>query len=565
MPPVIKNSSVEESSSITRHNLTLGANNISYGPTSTTGFYNGIDAPMGGYVIYKATGAGKLNIFVANNNSELLSIVTRLRGTAVFGEVADAFNWLYTQNDYYIINTVLPDIVTDNLVFYVDAGQLNSYPQSDSSWRTLTGSSDENGVLLNAPTFSTDFGGILQFSDTAAQYAKFADLGNLGTFTVEAWVKITKPLTDKVSSVVTNQFDGEVLNFSIGTNGAPSSYKLCVGFFDANGWHNTVGIEPTLNEWYHIVATYDGATLNQYVNGSLDSTLSYGDMSPESGGEVRLMRRWDDDTSAGNLIDGHLGVVRIYSSALSAQEVLSNYNAESNRFPVTGATNTAEFYYDPGDPASYAGSGTALTNIGTLGNISGTAGTLNGVSYDSNTNNGVFDFDGGSDRIQFSQYNFGNTITVNAWVYPRNEYSINCLMSNAGANTATNGFKISWNNWNTTNLTMNFEAGNGTAGGTQSTAINTIVENQWQMITYVFDKTNQTIKFYKNGVEIATASGGSPVANISTNNANWWIGAIGGSSYFMNALMGEFKIWKSLRSGSEVLSEFNSSKSRYNL
>jgi hypothetical protein len=565
MPPVIKNTSVEEESSITRHNLTLGTNNINYGPTHVTGFYNGIDAPANGYVIYRATNAGKLNIFVANSNSELLSIVTRLRGTDNFTEVTDALNWLYTQNDYYIINKVLPDIVTNNLVFYVDAGQLNSYPQSGNVWRSLTGSVDENGDVYNAPTFSTDFGGILQFSDTATQYATFPDLGSLNTFTVEAWVKITKSLTNKVSSVVTNQFDGATkLNFSIGTNGAPSSYKLCVGFFNSNGWHNTVGIEPTLNEWYHIVATYDGAELNQYVNGSLDSTLSYGDMLPESGGEVRLMRRWDDVASINNLIDGHLGVVRIYNSALSAQDVLSNFNAESNRF-ITGATNTAEFYYDPGDPSSYSGSGSALTNIGTLGNVSGTAGTLNGVSYDSGTANGVFDFDGNADRIQFNQYNFGDIITVNAWVYPRNEYSINCLMSNAGANTATNGFKMGWNNWNTTNLTMNFEAGNGTAGGTQSTAINTIVESQWQMITYVFDKANQTIKFYKNGVEIATASGGSPVANIGTNNANWWIGAIGGTSYNMDALMGEFKIWKSLRSGSEVLSEYNSSKSRYGL
>jgi len=230
----------------------------------------------------------------------------------------------------------------------------------------------------------------------------------------------------------------------------------------------------------------------------------------------------------------------------------------------TGYTNTAAIYYDPGNTSSYVGTGTTLTNIGTDGNVSGTTGTLSGVVYESSTAQGVFNFDGGSDKITFNSYNFGNSITTTAWIYPRNEVSINCLMSNCGANTNTNGFKMGWNNWTTTNLTMNFEAGNGSAGGTQSTATNTIVENEWQHIAYVFDKTNQTIKFYRNGSEIATATGGSPVSNIGTNQS-WWIGSIGGSAYYMDANMGQFRIYKSLRSTSDISDEYNNTKSRYGL
>lgn len=230
----------------------------------------------------------------------------------------------------------------------------------------------------------------------------------------------------------------------------------------------------------------------------------------------------------------------------------------------TGYTNTAAIYYDPGNTSSYVGTGTTLTNIGTDGNVSGTTGTLSGVVYESATAQGVFNFDGGSDKITFNSYNFGNSITTTAWIYPRNEVSINCLMSNCGANTNTNGFKMGWNNWTTTNLTMNFEAGNGSAGGTQSTATNTIVENEWQHIAYVFDKTNQTIKFYRNGSEIATATGGSPVSNIGTNQS-WWIGSIGGSAYYMDANMGQFRIYKSLRSTSDISDEYNNTKSRYGL
>jgi len=254
-----------------------------------------------------------------------------------------------------------------------------------------------------------------------------------------------------------------------------------------------------------------------------------------------------------------------FTSSVQAQTYLNaNGYAVATQTYTSSYTNTAAIYYDPGNTSSYPGTGTVLTNIGTDGNVSGTSGTLSGVAYESATAQGVFNFDGGTDKISFNSYNFGNTITTTAWVYPRTEYSINTLMSNCGANTATNGFKMAWNNWETTNRTMNFEAGNGSAGGTQSTAINTITENQWQHIAYVFDKTNRTIKFYKNGTEIATASGGTPVANIGTNQT-WFIGSIGGNSYFMDANLGQFRIYKSLRTTSEILDEYNNTKSRYGL
>ncbi len=252
-----------------------------------------------------------------------------------------------------------------------------------------------------------------------------------------------------------------------------------------------------------------------------------------------------------------------FSSATDAKTWLNTNGYWTSWSP--SFANTAQFFYDPSNRSSYPEIGTTLTNIGTLGDITGTRGTLSGIIYNNALAGGVFDFDGGSDTISFGNYNFGNTMTVNCWVYPQTEYSINCLMSNAGANTSTNGFKIGWNNWNTTNLTMNFEAGNGSSGGTQSTAINTVTEGSWQMITYVFDKISRTIKFYRNAVEIATASGGTPVANISTNNANWWMGSIGGNSYYMEAYVGQFKIWTSLRTQSEIQSEFDNIKSKYGL
>jgi hypothetical protein len=229
----------------------------------------------------------------------------------------------------------------------------------------------------------------------------------------------------------------------------------------------------------------------------------------------------------------------------------------------SGYTNTAAIYYDPGNTSSYSGTGTSLINIGADGNITGTSGTLTGVAYESGNAGGIFNFDGGTDKVTFGQYNFGNAMTVTAWLYPRSKTSINTVIANSVANQATNGFRIGWNSWNTNNLNLVFEAGNGTAGGAQVSANNVIVNNTWQHIAYVFDQANRTIKLYKNGVEQATS--GTPVANVGMNNTNWWIGAIGGNSYYMNANMGQYRVYKSLRSASDILNEYNGTKSRYGL
>jgi hypothetical protein len=108
---------------------------------------------------------------------------------------------------------------------------------------------------------------------------------------------------------------------------------------------------------------------------------------------------------------------------------------------------------------------------------------------------------------------------------------------------------------------MIIENGNGFDGNGRVTDNPVITENSWQMLTYVVDFVNQTGKLYLNGVE--QSSNGVIVSNISRNNI-WYIGSMFGA-YQMDAYLGEFKVWKSLQSDSNITDEFNSSKSRYGL
>jgi len=226
-------------------------------------------------------------------------------------------------------------IVTNGLVLSLDAADKNSYPGSGATWNDLT-QNLYTASLVNTPTFLNTNGGTLEFRDSSFQYGDTnKNIGGLTNWTVEAWTRIGASLTGKVTTIVCNQYDlVSNLNFSIGTNNAPITYNLVVGFFNG-AWRNTTGHVPPLNTWFQVVGTYDGNTINQYHNGSLTSSLSYTGTST-SGGTIRLARRWDDVANIqSNMYSGSVSIVRIYNRSLTNSEIQQNYNAQKSRFGLT--------------------------------------------------------------------------------------------------------------------------------------------------------------------------------------------------------------------------------------
>ena len=218
-----------------------------------------------------------------------------------------------------------------SLLLYLDSGNSLSYAGTGSVWYDLT-SNDNNADLFNSPTYLSNYGGILQFDKTSSEYGLAPNLGNLSQWTVETWFRLTSTLTGQVTSTVCNEFNlVDKLNFSIGTNNAPTNSNLSVGFYDGS-WHSTTGFVPQTNVWYQVVGTYDGSVIRQYINGvASGGTVNYIG-TPESGGDVRLMRRWDEALTQGNLTDGDLAIVKIYNLALNSGEISTNFDENKNRF-----------------------------------------------------------------------------------------------------------------------------------------------------------------------------------------------------------------------------------------
>ena len=228
----------------------------------------------------------------------------------------------------------------------------------------------------------------------------------------------------------------------------------------------------------------------------------------------------------------------------------------TNLFVPNAHAATLLVTIDPGNASSYPGSGSTVTDL-----TSSLSGTMSGVTYDGVNNCGVFTFGGGG-KISFPTTNFGTQFSISAWVQPTSDaYSIQTLISNAGANTATTGFKAYWNSWNSYDHKMLVEHGNGSTGGATLSSAAQVTINAWQHLVFTFDTNSRAITMYKNGSLVAN-DGTLLTSGINTNQS-WWLGSIGGNSYYMNAKLGVVKIYSTVLTAGEVSSDYNSTSARY--
>lgn len=92
-----------------------------------------------------------------------------------------------------------------------------------------------------------------------------------------------------------------------------------------------------IDTWYHIVAVYtsvaDGSSLlDLYLNGSPDAVQVTNAISPVQTQGVNYLIGHREYAGGGEPFGGTIGEARIYSRALSAAEILHNYNATKWRY-----------------------------------------------------------------------------------------------------------------------------------------------------------------------------------------------------------------------------------------
>jgi hypothetical protein len=91
-------------------------------------------------------------------------------------------------------------------------------------------------------------------------------------------------------------------------------------------WDDLTGGPAALSEWTHLVATYDGATKQLYVNGALAGSQTM-NLYAAVGINIRLGAGGSAPTAAATVFDGTLDELAIYRIALSPAQVAAHYQA----------------------------------------------------------------------------------------------------------------------------------------------------------------------------------------------------------------------------------------------
>jgi hypothetical protein len=222
-----------------------------------------------------------------------------------------------------------PKIITDGLVLALDAGSKKSYSGSGTAYNDLSGNGN-NGTLTNSPTFNSN--GDFEF-DGVNDYVSFGNPDELN-------------FTDSMSHAVwfTRNSNGTGnLRLTSKAAGGSGTNQQGFTFFGGNSsivWGINVGgvrtnlsATITVGPWYYVVGTANFSTGTQhiYLNGEEITSGNLGNTNTTSNSiEFRVGSYYSES----NLLpwDGNIGPVSVYNKALTAQEVLQNYNATKSRF-----------------------------------------------------------------------------------------------------------------------------------------------------------------------------------------------------------------------------------------
>jgi hypothetical protein len=532
------------STCLRKGNFLIGNNTADYGGL----FYNGITPPTNGYTIYSNKGANGPSIYIANNDTELISLTNRELGGSNLTSVAQCLTYFATQTDKMVFNIDYPPIATSGLVLNIDAGFTPSYPQSGVTWYDISGSGN-TGTLINGPTYSSANGGSIVFDGVD-------DYITLGTqtiiqndYTLNIWYKLNNS-TVKENFIFSANYNATPALLITGDDFGNGTSRL-TAYYNSGGTVfnyilNTSLLNPSLI--YNITLVRSGGVNTPYINGIAQTSQVFTQSVTISSGLYELgyatLRGKTTAYMQGNIYD-----TQIYNRALSSTEVLQNYQAMFPRFLGENiVTSGLVFYVDAGYMPSYPTSGLTWYDVSGYGNN----GTLtNGPTY-SSANGGSIVFDGVDDNIALPINSVFNTPSVTYEVW---------------ANLQTiNDRHILYVNWVGNSLEVNSNRSvvmynyTGNQLGAQ-TSVGVFNWDSWTHFLGTYDDSSKTLKIYVNGVLLGT--------RINTPSTVYSVGyhRISGVQYG-GEVKGNISIVRQYNrelTQAEITQNYNAQKGRYGL
>jgi hypothetical protein len=215
-----------------------------------------------------------------------------------------------------------PKIVTDGLVFALDASDQNSYISGSLTWKDLSGNG-YNGTLIQSASFNNINGGAISFNGVSSSVTITSNVLQDSGGSINTWVyPIAAPT---VTGYILSSFGTNTDRYYISQGGNSLSTTRgnpAVGF----NFINSV----TYNRWYNLTSTWVSSSLGSSLTGYLNGVLV--GSTPTTASGVTSTLTIGGYVFSGQSFSGSIALTQIYNKPLSATEVLQNYNALKSRF-----------------------------------------------------------------------------------------------------------------------------------------------------------------------------------------------------------------------------------------
>lgn len=435
-------------------------------------------------------------------------------------------------------------------------GQKWGISNTDRSITDLAGN-DDNGsfggaagsqTVANMPVYDFYNKGTLRF-DGSNDYVFLSNsqLNISSTITVEVWVKYNAQggYNARAYSVITCK--GYPWTWLLEDQSGQFNFRISTSVNSDSDVNSSYS--HGLNTWNHVVGTYDGTSQKIYVDGVLRNTVSLtGTINTSSNDALVGLYNYGDYCLTGNV-----GAVRVYNKALSATEILQNYEAQKSKFANTIVQQGLVLNLDAGNPYSYGGAGTTFYDV----SPTALSWTGSNVTYNSDPVK-YFSYNGSNSWLQSSTSAAFDTqtLTMECWCYPITVNQYGFLFEKGVVNSQYSMF------FNGDGIFFFRTISISTQDLTFSSATY-ITENAWNHIVCTYGSGTKTV--YINGVQRYQQTG--LTGTIPTGNINQYIGKYGdaGNNYPFNGRIGESRVYNIALSAAQVLQNYNATKERFGL
>jgi hypothetical protein len=221
------------------------------------------------------------------------------------------------------------NIVRDGLVLYLDAKY--SYPGASGTnpdtytWYDLSGN-ENHGELKNGVSYSETGGGSLVFDGVNDYVTLSSPLFNIfSTISIFSFIRFNTT-SESCQIFDTRDSSGDGLSFLMSN---PTGNVLYSSLNSSNIAGTTTIQSGVI---YYVGLTYDGSTAKLYLNANEDNSKSITETFNVTANPTIAVRTF----SIGSASYGRCNIysTKVYNKALTAQEVLQNFNATRSRYGI---------------------------------------------------------------------------------------------------------------------------------------------------------------------------------------------------------------------------------------